>query len=119
VKPGDGFLLVYSVTSRDSFEEISKFHGGILKLKRKCPPPFILVGNKCDIEHARDVGVDSENDFFVFDSSLNHLEGHDLATHFGCGFFETSASHRINVDESFNTLVRMARKRSEVGCIHS
>lgn len=30
--PGEGFLLVYSITSRSSFEEVSTFHQQILRV---------------------------------------------------------------------------------------
>lgn len=61
IKPGDGFLLVYSVASHNSFEEISKLCHDIISVKGEDPPPFVLVGNKCDLEHARQVGIDGEN----------------------------------------------------------
>lgn len=31
---GEGFLLVYSITSRSSFEEVSTFHQQILRVSR-------------------------------------------------------------------------------------
>src|SRR6266404_2423686 len=43
-----------------------------------------------------------------------HLEGRDLAKHFGCRFIETSAKQRINVDEAFSNLVREIRKYNKV-----
>src|SRR6267378_4953062 len=43
-----------------------------------------------------------------------HLEGRDLAKHFGCKFIETSAKQRINVDEAFSNLVREIRKYNKV-----
>mgnify|MGYP000256659399 FL=1 len=37
-------------------------------------------------------------------------EGYALARQFGCPFVETSAKQRVNVDESFNDLVREIRR---------
>ena len=54
----DGFLLVYSVTSRESFEEIVTAYQQILRFKEKGSFSVILLGNKCDLEHKREVGVD-------------------------------------------------------------
>jgi GTPase KRas protein len=54
-----------------------------------------LVGNKCDLEAERQVTTG---------------EGQDLAKSFGCPFFESSAKTRINVEESFFSLVREIRK---------
>ncbi|KAH6909052.1 24 kDa ras-like protein [Coprinopsis sp. MPI-PUGE-AT-0042] len=95
MRTGEGFLLVYSITSRNSFEEISIFHQQILRVKDQDSFPVIVVANKCDLEYERQVGMN---------------EGRDLAKHFGCKFIETSAKQRINVDEAFSNLVREIRK---------
>ncbi|KAG5219869.1 Ras GTPase [Salix suchowensis] len=95
MRTGEGFLLVYSITSRNSFEEISTFHQQILRVKDQDSFPVIVVANKCDLEYERQVGMN---------------EGRDLAKHFGCKFIETSAKQRINVDEAFCNLVREIRK---------
>ncbi|KAJ7454772.1 ras family-domain-containing protein [Mycena latifolia] len=92
---GEDFLLVYSITSRDSFEEISIFHQQILRVKNQEPSRIILVANKCDLEHQRQVSID---------------EGRDLAKDLGCNFIETSAKLRTNVDEAFSNLVRDIRR---------
>ena len=57
MRTGEGFLLVYSITSRDSFEEISTFHQQILQVKDKDSFPAILIANKCDLEYERQVGM--------------------------------------------------------------
>ena len=56
MRTGEGFLLVYSITSRQSFEEIVTFQQQILRVKDKDYFPIIVVGNKCDLEHERQVG---------------------------------------------------------------
>merc|ERR1712100_296179 len=53
MRTGDGFLCVYSVTLRTSFEEVSNFHEHILQVKDLDYVPFIMVGNKCDLEADR------------------------------------------------------------------
>ncbi|KAH8916037.1 ras-domain-containing protein [Atractiella rhizophila] len=95
MRTGEGFLLVYSITSRSSFDEIGIFHQQILRVKDKDYFPVIVVANKCDLEFERQVGAH---------------EGRELAKHFGCRFIETSAKQRINVDEAFGNLVREIRK---------
>ncbi|THH19817.1 hypothetical protein EW146_g1423 [Bondarzewia mesenterica] len=99
MRTGEGFLLVYSITSRNSFEEISTFHQQILRVKDKDSFPVIVVANKCDLEYERQVGMN---------------EGRDLAKHFNCRFIETSAKQRINVDEAFSNLVREIRRYNKV-----
>ncbi|EMC91567.1 hypothetical protein BAUCODRAFT_298068 [Baudoinia panamericana UAMH 10762] len=95
MRTGEGFLLVYSITSRQSFEEISTFQQQILRVKDKDYFPIIVVGNKCDLEHERQVSTE---------------EGKALARSFGCKFIETSAKSRINVDNAFYDIVREIRK---------
>ncbi|GAA5981437.1 hypothetical protein JCM5350_004065 [Sporobolomyces pararoseus] len=95
MRTGEGFLLVYSITSRNSFEEITTFHQQILRVKDKDFFPVIVVANKSDLDQERQV-----------DSS----EGQQLAKQFGCQFIETSAKQRRNVDECFQELVREIRR---------
>jgi len=95
MRKGEGFLLVYSITSRQSFEEIMTFQQQILRVKDKDYFPIIVVGNKCDLEAERVVSKE---------------EGAQLARSFGCKFIETSAKSRINVDNAFYDLVREIRR---------
>jgi GTPase KRas protein len=95
MRTGQGFTLVFAITSRSSFDEIVTFKEQILRVKDKDRVPMVLVGNKCDLESERQVTTG---------------EGQDLAKSFGCPFFESSAKTRINVEESFFALVREIRK---------
>ncbi|KAG0301966.1 Ras GTPase [Linnemannia gamsii] len=95
MRSGEGFLLVYSITSRNSFEEISTFYQQILRVKDKDFFPIILVANKCDLEHERQVSTH---------------EGRELAKQFNSRLIESSAKQRINVDEAFYNLVREIRR---------
>jgi GTPase SAR1 family protein len=73
MRTGEGFLLVYSITSRNSFEEISTFHQQILRVKDQDTFPVIVVANKCDLEYERQVGMNGENVFVVFRGVLHKL----------------------------------------------
>jgi GTPase KRas len=53
MRTGEGFLLVYSINSRQSFEEILTFQQQILRVKDKDYFPIIIVGNKCDLNGER------------------------------------------------------------------
>ncbi|KAI1141946.1 ras-domain-containing protein [Hypoxylon sp. FL0543] len=97
MRTGEGFLLVYSITSDQSFEEIRTFQQQILRVKDKDPTdyfPMVVVGNKCDLENEREVP---------------RQDGEALAKQFGCPFVETSAKSRTNVDKAFFDLVREIR----------
>ncbi|KAL8796173.1 MAG: hypothetical protein Q9195_001506 [Heterodermia aff. obscurata] len=117
MRTGEGFLLVYSITSRQSFEEILTFQQQILRVKDKDYFPIIIVGNKCDLDMERQVsrqGMLQPNSASKIAMTglifLDHTEGEDLARQFNCAFIETSAKSRINVDNSFHNIVREIRR---------
>lgn len=95
MRTGEGFLLVYSITSRSSFEEVSTFHQQILRVKDKDYFPIVVVANKCDLEYERQV---------------QPHEGRELAKRFNAQCIETSAKQRVNVDEAFIAVVRAIRR---------
>lgn len=61
MRNGEGFILVYSVTSRLSFEEINTFYQQIRRVKDRDFFPMVLVGNKCDLESDRQVSSQGNN----------------------------------------------------------
>jgi GTPase KRas protein len=71
MRTGEGFLLVYSITSRQSFEEIMTFQQQILRVKDKDYFPIIVVGNKCDLEGERQV---SKQGMFGLSHASNFLD---------------------------------------------
>ncbi|KAH9068163.1 ras family-domain-containing protein [Lactarius deliciosus] len=95
---GEGFLLVYSITDRDSFDSISAYHQQILRVKDTESVPIVLVGNKCDLENERRV---------------NTNEGRFISEDIDCRFVETSAMLGLNVTSAFLDLVRRIRDRNK------
>lgn len=91
---------MYSITSRQSFNEIDSFSNQILRVKDVESFPMVLVGNKCDLERVRQVPT---------------VDGETKANHWGIPFFEASASLRINIEESFFQLVREINARTYAG----
>ena len=63
-RTGDGFVLVYSITSQNSFEDMKKQYEHLIR-SRGCvnendkPPPVVLAGNKCDLDHLREVSTET------------------------------------------------------------
>lgn len=55
MRKGDGFLLVFSVDSQSSFQEVIQFQEQILRIKDADSFPMILVGNKSDLDTQRQV----------------------------------------------------------------
>ena len=92
LRSSDGFLLVYSVDSRDSFDACVELHRQITQIRNSLEFPCILVANKCDL---------AKKDKQVLES-----EGRQLARRIGCSFFECSAMYHVNVQEAFYGLVR-------------
>ena len=53
MRSGEGFLLVFSLSDRRSFEEAARFHKDILRSKDRDEFPVMLVGNKADLQNQR------------------------------------------------------------------
>jgi small GTP-binding protein len=58
MKNGQGFVLVYSITSQSTFNDLTDLREQILRVKDTDKVPMVLVGNKCDLEDDRVVGKD-------------------------------------------------------------
>jgi len=98
-----GALLVYDITKRESFENCERW---LRELRAHADPSIVamLVGNKCDLRHMKQVDVEDAKDF---------AEDNNLA------FIETSALDATNVDLAFETILieiyRIVRKNLEAG----
>lgn len=92
MKTGQGFLIVYSITGRSTFEQAQVLKTHIERLNEEMKVPSVLVGNKSDLEDARQVTIE---------------EGKAKAEELGTGFIETSAKTDNNVLEAFQSLVRL------------
>lgn len=55
MKTGQGFLLVFSITSASSVEEMSNLRDEIIRIKDDENIPIVIVGNKADLEENRAV----------------------------------------------------------------
>ncbi|OCT60924.1 ras-related protein M-Ras [Xenopus laevis] len=97
MRTGDGFLIVYSVTDKASFEHVDRFHQLILRVKDRESFPMILVANKVDLIHLRKVSSE---------------QGKEMATKHNITYIETSAKDPPqNVDKAFYELVRVIRQQ--------
>ncbi|KAM9829213.1 ras-related and estrogen-regulated growth inhibitor-like [Syngnathus typhle] len=54
IRWADGFLLLYSITHRQSFLEVSRLKRLIDQTKRSLAVPAVLVANKADLEIGRE-----------------------------------------------------------------
>ncbi|XP_060145466.1 ras-related protein R-Ras [Globicephala melas] len=55
MRAGHGFLLVFAINDRQSFNEVGKLFTQILRVKDRDDFPIVLVGNKADLETQRQV----------------------------------------------------------------
>ncbi|KAK0410656.1 hypothetical protein QR680_005257 [Steinernema hermaphroditum] len=53
IKNGQGFVVVYSITSQQTFHDIKSMRDQIVRVKGTEHVPILLVGNKCDLQHQR------------------------------------------------------------------
>ena len=86
IKNGQGFVVVYSITCHQTFQDIKSMKEQIVRVKGTERVPILLVGNKVDLEHQREV---------------SKHEGIALAQQWNAPFMEASAKARINVNEVF------------------
>jgi len=81
-----GALLVYDITRRETFNHLGRWLEEA-KQNGNTNMTTILIGNKCDLEHRRQVSTE---------------EGRLFAEKHGLMFLETSAKTAENVEESFH-----------------
>ncbi|XP_015282962.1 PREDICTED: GTP-binding protein Rit2-like, partial [Gekko japonicus] len=53
MRGGEGFIICYSITDRQSFQEAAEFKELIYRVRRTYDIPLVLVGNKIDLKEFR------------------------------------------------------------------
>ncbi|XP_043944378.1 ras-related and estrogen-regulated growth inhibitor [Protopterus annectens] len=100
VRWGEGFVIVYDITNRASFEEVVPLKNFLDEVKKQKNVTFILLGNKADLDHSRQVSTE---------------EGEKLAMDLACAFYECSAcTGDGNISEAFYELCREVRRRKMI-----
>ncbi|CAG9760645.1 unnamed protein product [Ceutorhynchus assimilis] len=100
ISKGHAFILVYSVCSRQSLEELKPIYEVIKELKGPDlgQIPIMLTGNKCDESaELREVSTS---------------EGQAQAAEWGVSFMETSAKTNHNVKQLFQELLNLEKSRN-------
>ena len=115
IRAGNGFVLVYSITSRRTFSRLGFLHSQILRAKgqehviveprpfgglptavRGFPPPMILVGSSPEGVIEREVPAE---------------EGRERARQLGCEYIEVSVGDYAKVEKAFYDVIRAIRKQ--------
>ena len=95
---GNGYLLVYDISSRISFEKVALYRDEIVRREgvssdeAKDYVAIVLAGNKCDLSDDK--------------RQVTKEEGIEYAKECGMPFFETSALEEINNIECFYQVVK-------------
>ncbi|KXX80875.1 Ras-related protein Rap-1 [Madurella mycetomatis] len=98
MKTGQGFLLVFSISSRTSFEELETLRDDIIRIKDDDKIPIVIVGNKADLEDQR---------------AVDRAKAFSLSQRWEAPYYEASARTRTNVDEAFTDLCRQMLRRDD------
>ncbi|ODO06331.1 hypothetical protein L198_01563 [Cryptococcus wingfieldii CBS 7118] len=101
IRESEGFVLVFSITQRDTFEEVIRTRESISRIKLPSETgtkvSMVIVGNKCDLEDERQVST---------------AEGEKLAESWDCKYFEASARTSSNIAPVFEEIVRVMRRNT-------
>ena len=84
-KGAHAIIICFDITDRSSFEHVRNWMADIDKFAKE-GVLRILVGNKCDLENARQVKKE---------------EGNEIANKYGIKYLETSAKDTINIEDLF------------------
>ncbi|XP_054615501.1 dexamethasone-induced Ras-related protein 1-like [Dunckerocampus dactyliophorus] len=109
---GDVFILVFSLDSRDSFQEVQRLKRQIYetksclrnKTKESADVPLVICGNKCDRDFQREVREEE------IEQLVRGCDEHGCR----CAYVEISAKKNTNVDQMFQTLFAMAKLPDEM-----
>ena len=97
-KNADAVILMYDITNKKTYNEISQWIKDIREYKGE-GFPMILIGNKCDLEDERAVTFD---------------QGKELANNYGLEFMETSNKDGTNIEEAGISIINKAIKIKEI-----
>ncbi|KAF1840187.1 ras-domain-containing protein [Cucurbitaria berberidis CBS 394.84] len=98
MKTGQGFLLVFSITSASSFHELIELREQIGRIKDDDNVPMVLIGNKSDLED---------------DRAVPRPRAFAVSRDWNIPYFEASARRRANVDEAFVDLCRQIIRKDQ------
>lgn len=98
MKTGQGFLLVFSITSGSSLDELRTLREEIIRIKDDENIPMVIVGNKADLEDQR---------------TIPRTRVFSLSQQWGAPYYESSARTRTNVDEVFVDICRQMLRRDD------
>lgn len=103
IKNCQGFVLVYDVTKKSTYEGLQEIKNLVWKVKGASgsnAPPMMVIGNKVD----------------QAEREVNMAAGYNYAKEWKATFLETSAKTKVNVDETFMQIVEKIEGGNSKGC---
>ena len=97
-KNADGVILMYDITNKKTYNDITQWIKDIREYKGE-EFPMILIGNKCDLEDERAVTFE---------------QGKELANNYGFEFMETSNKDGTNIEEAGISIINKVIKIKEI-----
>lgn len=91
IKESDAFVLVYSISSENSFKKAQDNYQKIKQLNPNNSNRIVLVGTKSDLESER---------------MVTEKQGLDLSFQMSAAFFESSAKNNTNIIDIFTAAVQ-------------
>ncbi len=102
IRKGDGIVVVYDITDRESFDSMTYWISEVDCL-REDKPPIIILGNKSDLEDQRDI---------------SYKEGKEFADSFGAFFTETTIKDQGTIGKSsFSPLFLISSDTLLITCL--
>lgn len=91
-KKADGILLVFDISSLNSFKKVKEYYPELIRNNCKHNIPILLLGNKTDLKDERQVSVQEAIDLAVSEEYV---------------YKETSCVNNENVADAFETIIEM------------
>lgn len=99
MRTNDGFLLVFDLSNKKTFNGMEEFRTQIIRSKDTNNPALFIAANKCDLPEDKKVVTTSDIATLCSKWKVNYLE--------------TSAKNRTNVDEVFMEIIKEVVKRKK------
>ena len=98
IKTVDGFVLVYSIIKKETFQNLDSWINHLNNLVDLSTKPVIIVGNKCHLTSEREV---------------TYEEGKEFTKKHGFNFYEVSDETGENVKTAFDDIFEQLYKLNE------
>jgi small GTP-binding protein len=104
-----GCLVVFDVTSKESFENIPYWIKEVLEHSRIQNLPFVLLGNKVDLRDEVPNALTPKHGQVLANEMVN-MNRKEAIT---CMYMDTSAKTGKNVDKAFYELIKLVLEKEE------